>query len=286
MRKLLIIIFLLLGQHVLRAQNELERALLWRISGNGLTKNSYLFGTIHAICAESYFFSQAAQKALEESERLVLELDMDDPLMLLQVQQAMMMPEGKHLRDLLPEADYKRLHRFFKDSLNMDLNILGYMKPISLSSLLYPKMMSCPTVSYEFKLMETAKKQQKEIVGMETVADQLKVFDAIPIEKQAAMLLEMSEKYGQHTGEMQELMAAYRSQDINALYELIKKSSFGTEDFEQVLLTDRNRSWIDKIANMSQEKATFFAVGAGHLGGTEGVIALLRNKGFTLEPIP
>lgn len=284
MRKLFILLLFIAGQRVLWAQNH-EHTLLWRISGNGLAKDSYLFGTIHAICSDDFFFSPAAEKALAESEQLALELDMDDPMMLLQVQQSMIMPNGGHLRKLLPEADYERLNRFFRDSVKMDLNMLGMMKPMALSALMYPRLLSCQTVSYEMKLMGMAKKQNKEVIGMETVADQLKVFDAIPLESQAKMLLETLDKYGEQAGEMQALMATYKKQDINALYENIKKSSFGTEQFEEVLLTNRNRAWIDKISRLSGEKAMFYAVGAGHLGGPNGVIALLRGKGFTVIPV-
>jgi uncharacterized protein YbaP (TraB family) len=284
MRKILILLLLIAGQRVLWAQNH-EHTLLWRISGNGLAKNSYLFGTIHAICSDDFFFSEAAEKALSESEQLALELDMDDPMMLLQVQQSMLMPNGGHLKKLLSETDYERLNRFFKDSVKMDLNMLGMMKPMALAALVYPRLLSCQTISYEMKLMEMAKKQKKEVIGIETVTDQLKVFDAIPLESQAKMLLEMLDKYGEQANEMQALMATYKKQDINALYENIKKSSFGAEQFEEVLLTNRNRAWIDKITRLSNEKAVFYALGAGHLGGPNGVIALLRSKGFTIEPV-
>jgi len=284
MRKLLVLFSLLVGQHVLWAQNH-EHALLWRIAGNGLNKDSYLFGTIHAICSDDFFLSEAAEKALAASEQLALELDMDDPMMLLQVQQGMIMPNGGHISKLLSESDYERLNRFFKDSVKMDLGLLGMMKPMALSSLLYPRLLSCQTISYEIKLMTMAKKQRKEVIGMESVADQLKVFDAIPLETQAKMLIETLDKYGEQADEIQALIAAYKKQDINALYNNIKKSSFGAEQFEEVLLTNRNRVWIDKIASLSREKSTFYAVGAGHLGGPEGIITLLRKKGFTVEPV-
>ncbi len=284
MRKLLVLLLFIVGQHVLWAQKP-EHTLLWRISGNGLAKNSYLFGTIHAICSDDFFLPEAAEKALAESKQLALELDMDDPMMLLQVQQSMIMPNGGHLKKLLPETDYERLNRFFKDSVKMDLSLLGMMKPMALSALMYPRLMNCQTVSYEMKLMEMAKKQNKEIIGMETVADQLKVFDAIPLETQAKMLVEILDSYGKQANGMQALIAAYKKQDINALYENMKKSSLGAEQFEEVLLINRNRAWIDKIARLSNDNAVFYAVGAGHLGGSNGVIALLRNKGFTVEPV-
>ncbi|MCS7019022.1 MAG: TraB/GumN family protein [Cytophagales bacterium] len=263
-----------------------EPSLIWRISGNGLSKSSYLFGTIHAICNNDFFLPPAAEKALAESEQLALELKMDDPLLLLELQKGMMMPQGNHLKNLLSASDYERLNRFLLEAVHMDLSFLGFMKPIALASLLYPQLMNCnTTASYELKLMEIAKKQNKQIIGIETVADQLKVFDAVPLEQQTQMLMEMLNKQEEQTKEMQALVQDYKQQNINALYERFKKSSFATQQFEDELLTNRNRSWVDKIVSWSSQKAIFYAVGAGHLGGPNGLIALLRSKGFVVEPV-
>lgn len=284
-RPFIIALLLIFGQRLLQAQTD-EQALLWRISGNGLEKYSYLFGTVHTVCSDDFFLPQGTEKALAETEQLALELKTDDPMLLFRVGQGMMMPQGKHLKDLLSEADYERLNRFFKESVKTDLGMLGFMKPIALSSLLYPQLMNCSSqVSYELKLTEAARRQNKEIIGMETVEDQLKVFDAVPLDKQAQMLMEMLDKRDEQEAEMKALINAYKNQDIETLYARFKKSSFGTEEFEEILLSGRNRAWVEKIGRLSSEKPTFYAVGAGHLGGPNGLIALLRQTGFTVEPV-
>ncbi|MCS6967367.1 MAG: TraB/GumN family protein [Cytophagales bacterium] len=281
MKKTAFLAFFLLVLRFVDAQQQ-ENALLWRISGNGLEKSSYLFGTIHLLCKQDFFLPPAVPTALQECQRLVTELNLSDPTVFLQAMHGIAMPNGKHLKDLLAATDYARLDKFFRDSVGLDLTFLGIVKPIFLSWLVTPRAINCPTVSYEVELIKIAKQQQKEIAGIETVADQLKALDAISLEQQAALLMQLLD---QPSDQISQLINAYKNQDISALYQLIQQSDAAFKEYQQSLLVQRNRNWVERIAHFSAEKPTFYAVGAGHLAGEEGLIHLLRKKGFVVEAV-
>ena len=132
--------------------------------------------------------------------------------------------------------------------------------------------------------MKMAKDQHKEILGLETVGDQFSALDKMGMKKQADMMLvKMVENWNEGKGKVQAMIKDYKSQDIDMLLEDITKSKTSDIEFERDLLETRNSNWIPKISKIVAEKPTFFAVGAGHLGGEKGVIALLKKAGFTVK---
>jgi len=263
-----------------------ENSLLWRISGKGLEKPSYLFGTIHLICQKDFFMPEAAEEMLKETERIAFELDMDDPAVLMGMAGKMNMRNDTVLSDLLEAEDLEILSTWFKDSIGVDLASVAGQKPFVLTSMMYPKMMQCKSLtSFEGTFMDMAREQEKEIIGLETVEYQMGIFDSIPYSVQAEELVKMVERWDSTVIELAELVESYKSQDISSAAESFKESSAGMEEFEEVLLQNRNKLWISRIDSITHEQPTFIAVGAGHLGGEEGVINLLKAEGFTLEPI-
>jgi uncharacterized protein YbaP (TraB family) len=83
---------------------------------------------------------------------------------------------------------------------------------------------------------------------------------------------------------MNEMIQVYLKKDVNALYQFMKDKGV-TDNFESTMLIKRNKNWIPKMKKAMKESPSFFAVGAGHLGGKSGVLALLRKKGYKVEPI-
>ena len=122
-----------------------------------------------------------------------------------------------------------------------------------------------------------ARSQNKTVDGLETAAYQMSMFDSIPYDVQARMLVASIQQNDQGADEdYRKMIDLYKAQDITAMGALITEEGDELANYEQLLLTNRNRNWIPVMANMMSKKATFFAVGAGHLGGSKGVIALLR----------
>lgn len=283
-RVLLLLVFCMLSIAT-RAQVSVENSLLWEISGRGLAKPSYLFGTIHLICPTDFSLSDSLKTTLARTQQVALEMDMDDPGMMAGMMKAMNMTAGNELKKLVTEQEYQRLDRFFKDSVHVGLAMFERAKPFVLMGTLFNTVLDCQPQSYEMALVELAGKQKSEVIGIETLEEQMAIFDTIPYKDQAKMLLTLIDSLPSARKEFKSLVALYKAQNINELYGMTLKSEFGMEGNEEVMLFGRNQKWIPRIRRIASEKPTFFAVGAAHLGGERGVIALLRKEGFVVRAV-
>jgi uncharacterized protein YbaP (TraB family) len=262
-----------------------ERAsLLWKISKKGVS-NSYLFGTIHLVCPSDFQLSDTLQSCLKETNQLILELDMDDPGMMLAMTRTMLMSGNNKLSALLSGDDYLQVSQFYRDSLGIPISLFDGVKPFISMSMAFNKVLNCEPVSYEMKLMELAKAQKKEIKGLETVEEQMAVFDSISYRDQADMLLQLIQELPKARREFASMAKLYREQDLEGLYAATQQSDFDLKGKEDVLLAARNRRWIEQMQVLLPTQSAFYAVGAAHLPGAEGLIALLRKKGFTVEAV-
>ncbi|KAA0990119.1 TraB/GumN family protein [Dyadobacter aurulentus] len=267
------------------AQVPAENALLWEISKPGQAKPSYLFGTIHLICPGDFSLTDSLKSALSRSGQVALEMDMDDPGMMMTMMKSMNMKDGVELKSLITESEYNKLNQFYKDSVGIGLAMFEKAKPFVLMGPLFNAVLACQPQSYEMALMDLAKKQELEIVGLEALDEQMAIFDSIPYKDQAKMIVSMVNDLPKARKEFKNLVALYKVQNISELYSLTMKSEYGLEGNAEIMLFDRNKKWIPRIQKMIEEKPTFFAVGAAHLGGEQGVIALLRGQGFKVRPV-
>jgi uncharacterized protein YbaP (TraB family) len=277
-----------IGLHVYSAAGQVpsEKTLLWEISGKGLAKPSYLYGTIHLACPEQLVVPKSVQERFAKTQQLFLELDMDDPTMLPATVQGAVMDKGTTLKTLLNPQDYATAQQYFQQNLGVSIDQVGTIKPFVLVALLYPSFLGCQQPgSWEGMLTKLAQTRQMEILGLESVQEQLAIFDRIPLREQVAMLMEVINDPHKAKQQVQELLAAYRNQDMPVIHQMVIQSTQTETKYETILLTERNRRWIPKIAKAAQTKSTFFAVGAGHLGGRNGVVAILRQAGYVVKPI-
>jgi uncharacterized protein len=283
MKKILILIFgFLFG--LSNAQTN-EKSLLWKISGKGLTQPSYLYGTIHITCDAT--LPPKVKNAMNKTNQLCLELDMDDANMQAEMMSSMMMKNGVTMQSLATAEDFKIVDEFLKKNLGFSAQLLNTVKPFMVSAMLYPKMMDCPMQSVEAELMKISSEQNENTIGLETVTEQLNVFDAIPYKDQMDELVKTAKSdLARDSEELKEMLALYKSEDIQSIIEFTKNSDNAmTSKFDDELLNNRNQNWITRIEKIASENPTFFGVGAAHLGGELGVINLLRKYGFTVEPV-
>lgn len=273
-----------------------EKSLVWQISGNGLKKASYLYGTIHLIPKSEFEFPPAAREALDNVQRVTFEIDMKE-MTNFRTQMGLItkafMAGGKTLKDLLPAEDYA----FVKGKMSekgLPGGMFERMKPMFLSTLFSSDEDSgvtttSGTTSVEMELYRMTRRRKLETAGLETAAYQMAIFDSIPYEAQAKMLVEsLRSTEGSKDGEdeLSKMVKMYRDQDINAMEVMIGDSENGMGDYGDILLKNRNRNWIPVMGRMMRERPTLFAVGAGHLGGESGVVALLRKEGYKVEVAP
>ncbi len=282
LRKISLILLLVMA--MVGIANGQDSSLLWKVSGNGLEKESYLFGTIHIICKSDFVMDDRIIAAFEDSEQVMLELDMSDPELQLKMQQVSMNPGMKNIKSEMEESMATAVDEFLLKNYGAGLAQLGILKPFVLSSMVMLKTLPCTEVeSYETFFTVKASEKGIPLAGLETIDYQVGIFDQIPQELQLQELGKMvMDDYSQ--GEFQTMISAYTSEDIEALDKVMTSNEM-MRDYRSILLDDRNENWIPKIQEAMKSNVVFVAVGAGHLGGESGVISLLRKEGYTVEPI-
>ena len=263
-----------------------DNTLLWEISGNNLSKPSYLFGTFHLMCREDIHFSTELKQAIKNASEVYFEMDLDDPSNTLGALLFMNMKDGKSLKDLYSPEEYKRLENYFSDSLGMPLTMVKRMKPNFLEAFLYPKMMPCKTMSgVEEEILKIVKEEKKQVGGFETIEFQASVFDSIPYESQAKELLNTIDSIEIYKKNFDTMLNVYKTQQLSAIENMFTKTELGMDQNRDILLDNRNKNWVDQLKKILPEKNIFIAVGAGHLVGEKGLIALLKKAGYTLRPL-
>lgn len=264
--------------------------LLWRVSGKNLSKPTYIFGTMHMICANDIELSDSLRKAIQNSDNVYLELDMDNMWEMFGAMMHMNMNGDTSLSDLLSQEDYKKVKDFFKDNSSMiPFAMMEKFKPMLIESLIMEQAAPCDNmVMMEKLVMDEAGKSNVDIKGLETFDYQLGIFDKIPYKLQAQQLVKMIDDAdsgkNDDADEIKVLTDAYRNQEINKMDELTKQDpTIG--GFADILLYDRNANWVKKLQQLMPENSLVIAVGAGHLPGKKGVLNLLREAGYKVEPI-
>ncbi|TDO23625.1 hypothetical protein BC659_3238 [Sediminibacterium goheungense] len=266
------------------AQKKPTSSLLWQISGKGLKHPSYLFGTFHIMCKSDFSISPALEEKIKSSEQFYGELDMDDPGMQLSLMSKMRL-QGTSLSQLLGETDFKSVSDSFQRITGMSLQMMNQFSPFMPMSLLTISSIQCTDrIQPETEFVNIAKKNKLPILGLETVDDQIAAINTQPLDSQVQSFKKTVLKYDSVQQMMTKMIAVYKQNDVEKIYRFIKDNG-GDGDFETALLVTRNKRWIPVIKKAIAEKTSFFAVGAGHLGGKEGVIALLKKEGYTLTPV-
>jgi len=315
MKKIFTILFIcLLGFNYINAQEPkaviaekavshvpTEKSVLWEITGKGLSVPSYLFGTIHMIGKDDFFLHDSTKTLFANTDQVVFEVDLEEMNNLatqFSLLMGLVMNDGITLKDLITKEEYVMVEKHFqKIGLPIPMFILERMKPMLLSTFMSgdmnPEAMSMgDMVSYEMELMTLSQKQDKkmEIKGLETLQYQMSMFDSIPYKAQAQMLvdgLKMEKDSTVNEGEdqFQIMVDLYKNEDLVGMQKMFEAEEGGIGEWEDILLKNRNKNWIPLMTEMMKDKPTFFAVGAGHLGGEVGVIALLREEGYTMTPV-
>lgn len=277
---------ILLTALLLTAALTANAQLFWKIEGNGMKSPSYLYGTFHLLCPEDFELDSQKSDALENCDQLVLELDLSDPNVLMASQFAAFMKDEHNLREYLSEEDYNQMADSVLAKTGMPLALLSGMKPLMVASVLYPSVLGCTPISPEMRFAQFMKERNKTVLGLEEVEEQMRVFDSIPYQLQADMLKEYILTPSSMIDETEGMLKAYLEGDLEQMVGMVAE---GEENklaaYDDILLNDRNERWIARIENMILEKPTFIAVGAAHLGGSKGVIELLRKEGYVITPV-
>ena len=263
-----------------------ESSLLWKIDGPGVKKGCFLFGTMHLIEKDYFVFPKSLQQIVKKTGVLIMELN-GTPKQAT-VKSSLQLQVGSFF-DFFTKEQSDSIVRWAAANLHMDSSnfctFIQPMKPFVMAQLMAQIQFKKSVESYEMTFENLAKNEGIPIVGLETVEEQLKFIDQLPIATQVSMVMETIRLGDKSHAKLIELEQTYQSQNIDALHQLMQDET-GIVATEQTTLVDnRNANWIPKIEKFIQKDRTFIAVGAGHLGGEKGIIRLLQAKGYRVTPI-
>lgn len=275
-------------QILVNLEEEPKSSLLWKIEGNGLKKASYLFGTMHLIQKEYFHFPSSLEKIIKKSDLVMMELDFNEMNNQAKAMEFMTLKEGK-LMDFFDEKQQDTVYAWVKKKMMMnkeafDLTFSNFKPFVLIQTAIQLNFMG-KTESYEMTINQLAEKNKIKTLGLETMADQMKVFDDLSREDQANMVLEGIRNEEKSMKDLMNMQRIYKTQNLDSLMIIVNSDGGVFAEQETKFLTERNMKWIPKIEENTKKGQIFIAVGAAHLPGENGVIQLLRNKGYKVTAI-
>jgi hypothetical protein len=258
---------------------------MWRI--DGLQNEVYLLGSVHLLRAGDHPLPQIIDQVYAEAETLVMEMDVDDvdPVAAQQlVNELGLIQDERSLSDLMGPGPYAEA-QIFAANVDIPLGMLGSAEPwlaaITVEQLMLARIGFNPKYGIENHLAEKAGADGKEIIGLETIRQQLEFLDGMSIEAQRALLLQSLAESVEIEDIMDELVRAWRYGDVGYLESQMLVEMQDYPELYEAIVTERNRNWVGIIEEFTKAEDDFLVVvGALHLIGEDGVPALLAERGY------
>ncbi len=280
---------LFIQQHVSYAQTATsEQAVFYEISGNGLRKPSYLFGTMHLLTQQFVDSLPMLMDYYGKCTQVVGEMIIDSTNSMKMLPYTML--KGTTLKEVLPDDLYSATNTWLKELSGYDLALFNALNPmtinVTLLQLIQAKYYPVPAglVLMDNYFQQRARKEYKEVIGLETIEDQVNaLFTQFSIERQTELLREFVMHKDKSIADLATMTKLYRSQRLDELEKLMYDETYSPQEIE-VLLYNRNEKWAAQLPMLMMRAPTFVAVGALHLTGERGLVNLLRQKGYTVTP--
>lgn len=261
-----------------------DNSLLYQIKGKD-KKVSYLFGTIHMIPDSAYYFPAKLDKIVSKSDEVILEVS---NLNAQSITADMVALDSGSCFDIFSPAQKDSILRWGADLLGITPEQFekGFekRKPFLLMQLSLQKVITGKTRMIDMEIESKAKQNKIPVSGLETLEFQLAMFDKMPASQVAEGIMSAVRNPEEAEIGYKKMVELYVSQNIETLADYILNHEQTGQSSEE-LLDKRNLNWIPKMEELMKTKSCFFAVGAGHLGGPNGVIQLLRQKGYEVTPV-
>lgn len=261
------------------------QSLLWKVTGKDIASPSYLYGTFHIQDDRVFSFDSTVWKAYNSCEAFAGELLFDD-IDMKAVRQSMMLPKGQTISDMLSKEDFAILDSICKAKLGASAIFLNTMKPFFLvTSIQQMDFNHDQEEALDMFFQKQAQQQGKSCYGLEKYIDQINALDAIPLKEQVTMMVQFLHDTSEVAAdENDKLIQTYLAFELDSLVEMTQDTSLPPQ-FGKILVDKRNVTMAKGFQKIAKKERLFCAVGAAHLGGKKGIIALLRKKGYTVEPV-
>ena len=275
--QLLVFVFgLILASSSIRAQD----ALLWQVTCNNCPDTSFIYGTIHVKDSRVYLYADTVLSCMKRCTRLALELDFN-PVNLLKLANLMTLPGDSTLADIFDPADMIQIKKVFEDITGTDFTSFEKLRPVVLLSVIMQFQTAGDTIyTLDEFLYRKGVNMNKEIVGLETVEEQFRLLESIPLD----VIVKYLKNPYEEQEELELMVCYYTNSEIEPLLKLMKKDETMIA-LQDEFLDKRNIKMAEKTDSMFHEGPVLVAVGTGHLPGKNGIINLLRQRGFMVEPI-
>lgn len=259
-----------------------KNSLFWKIISPETNIESYIFGTIHLRDERVYYRLDEIEKLIDDCAVFMAEYPLEDAGDA-DIMTALQFENGKHIRSFIPSKKYKKLNKIIYKSFGVDLERLGFFKPMVIENMLTESLFDS---DYDFPmdivLWNYAQEHEKVTVGAESTKSQIDIMNSLSIKDQVKSLIEIGRNPKRYRKRIKKLIKMYEKQDLKGLY---SKSVKSLGKMKEVLVFKRNIKIVNSILEFSQEEKIFVAVGAGHLSGNKGILNLLKKKGYKVNPI-
>ena len=303
MRKLLMIVSAMIISLAANAQ------VLYKISGNGLKKPSYVIGTCHVVKASFLDTIPGANRVISDVEQVYGELDMrhmSNQDTLLSIAKMMMLPPDSVATKIMTEQEFDELCRVVNENYNIDLKnpqyaVLLQFYPVVLMTTIgqvsemmkLQKAMAEGTVTespepiIDLFIQQKAIGQNKPVFGLEYYSFQVEMMTTLldmPLHEQYVKMIESFGNKAEGEKIVNSLVDAYKTFNLASVNDVLQsENDFG--NIESKVFDSRNENWAQKMPSIMSEKSTLFAVGAGHLIGDKWLIQLLKKQGYKVKAV-
>lgn len=266
-----------------------QNSILWQVTGNGLESPSYLLGTLKFIGVKEFIFPKEFKEKMDQCKIFAIE-DQVDHKAQMEINKALHFPKGKSLATELSPEDYAKVVAFMEKEFHMSKaqfeKDLGKLIPLALSINMTRMALGEKVKYYDIELLLTAKKEKLKTYSLEPIKREAEAIQSFPMEEQKKALMEGIANFEAQKNEYLQLEAAFDANDLDKIFALTLHPTEDHPAFVDAFYTKRNLEWLPKIEKMMHDKPAFITVGVTHLEGEQGLLALLRGKGYTLTPVP
>ena len=269
----------------LRAQ---EKSFLWRVNSD--QNRLYILGSIHLLKKETYPLKKSIEDAFEQTKKLVLEIDLGSAN-LQKIQQLMLQKsistDGTMLHQSVSDETYQAVAKRAKE-LGIDIRLLSPFKPwviaMTMAAIKLQQLGFDPSLGVDRHLAERAKQTDKPTAGLETAEFQLDLFDRFSAKEQELLLRQSMDEMDHVERNVTAIVQAWKSGDVGAVERHLLVGMRDYPEIHRKVIDDRNQRWLPQIENLlSRGENALIVVGAAHLVGKNGIIELLKDRGYRVE---
>jgi uncharacterized protein len=269
----------------LRAQ---EKTFLWRVNSD--QNRLYILGSIHLLKKETYPLKKSIEDAFEQTKKLVLEIDLSSANSQ-KIQQLMLQKsistDGTMLHQSVSDETYQAVAKRAKE-LDIDIRVLSPFKPwviaMTMAAIKLQQLGFDPSLGVDRHLAERAKQTDKPTAGLETAEFQLDLFDRFSAKEQELLLRQSMDEMDHVERNVTAIVQAWKSGDVGAVERHLLVGMRDYPEIHRKVIDERNQRWLPQIENLlSGGENALIVVGAAHLVGKNGIIELLKDRGYRVE---